>query len=117
MNHADGDGCRIQRSAIPWSDIDRVTPFLLHRGEPPQRQGGRLNEARDHHLRRRAERSLAESSWNGSSATVVLVPVYNDWASLAQLLPELDRVLQAHDREADVLVVDDGSTIEPAPTA
>jgi hypothetical protein len=72
-----------------------------------------LNETRDYQRGRQAEGSLAESPWNGSSATVVLVPVYNDWASLAKLLPELDRVLRAHDREADVLVVDDGSTSEP----
>ena len=44
---------------------------------------------------------------------VVLIPVFNDWESLAQLLPKLDSVLAAHFLSVDVLVVDDGSTVEP----
>ncbi|HWO42215.1 MAG TPA: glycosyltransferase [Candidatus Eisenbacteria bacterium] len=45
---------------------------------------------------------------------IILMPVYNDWAALALLLPALDRALSAKSLEADVLVVDDGST-EPQP--
>ena len=48
------------------------------------------------------------------SHVVILIPVYNDWASLALLLPALDAALGAHFRMADVLIVDDGS-ITPEP--
>ncbi len=44
---------------------------------------------------------------------MILVPVFNDWDSLDKLLPKLDQVLAGHGLEADVLVVDDGSTLEP----
>jgi len=44
---------------------------------------------------------------------VVLIPVFNDWDSLGELLPTLDSVLAARGLKADVLVVDDGSTLEP----
>jgi polyisoprenyl-phosphate glycosyltransferase len=44
----------------------------------------------------------------------IMIPVFNDWASLAQLLPRLDRALASHFLTVDVLVIDDGSTIEPA---
>jgi glycosyltransferase involved in cell wall biosynthesis len=43
-----------------------------------------------------------------------LIPVFNDWAALAQLLPQLDDALHQHALRADVLIVDDGST-EPPP--
>ena len=44
---------------------------------------------------------------------VILIPIFNDWESLALLLPRLDDALAARGLEADVLVVDDGSTAEP----
>ena len=43
----------------------------------------------------------------------MLIPVFNDWESLALLLPQLDEALAARGIEADVLVIDDGSTTEP----
>ena len=46
----------------------------------------------------------------------VLIPVFNDWGSLELHLKNLDHVLEAHGVEADLLIVDDGSTIPPAPT-
>jgi glycosyltransferase involved in cell wall biosynthesis len=48
-----------------------------------------------------------------SGEVVILIPAFNDWPSLAQLLPRLDSVLAAHGIAADVLIVDDGSTTEP----
>jgi hypothetical protein len=59
----------------------------------------------------RTSDSFAGTSRTGS--IVILIPVFNDWDSLARLLHRLDAVMAAHDRTADILVVDDGSTIEP----
>jgi polyisoprenyl-phosphate glycosyltransferase len=50
---------------------------------------------------------------NKAVQTVILIPVFNDWASVAQLLPKLDSVLASHFVTVDVLVVDDGSTVLP----
>jgi polyisoprenyl-phosphate glycosyltransferase len=41
---------------------------------------------------------------------VILLPVFNDWAALRKLLGGLDLALASGAIEADVLVVDDGST-------
>jgi len=41
---------------------------------------------------------------------VILIPVFNDWESLALLVPELDRSLVAASGSVDLIVVDDGST-------
>ncbi len=49
----------------------------------------------------------------GLDSIVILIPVFNDWTSLARLLPDLDAILTAHGLEAEVLVVDDGSTTGP----
>jgi hypothetical protein len=48
-----------------------------------------------------------------AASVVVLIPVYNDWESLAHLLPRLDKSLAEWDFAVDVLVVDDGSTTQP----
>jgi glycosyltransferase involved in cell wall biosynthesis len=45
----------------------------------------------------------------------ILIPVFDDWESLAKLLPEIDAVLGASSFEGHVIVVDDGSTLA-APT-
>jgi len=47
---------------------------------------------------------------------VVLIPVFNDWGSLELLLNNLDQVMRAHHIEADLWIVDDGSTIPPDET-
>jgi glycosyltransferase involved in cell wall biosynthesis len=41
---------------------------------------------------------------------VILLPVFNDWAALRKLLGGLDLALASGAIEADILVVDDGST-------
>jgi glycosyltransferase involved in cell wall biosynthesis len=43
----------------------------------------------------------------------VLIPIFNDWSVVALLLPKLDAVLASHAIEADLLLVDDGSTVPP----
>lgn len=45
---------------------------------------------------------------------VILIPVYNDWESVALLLPELDAAVAHAATHTHVLLVDDGST-QPAP--
>jgi glycosyltransferase involved in cell wall biosynthesis len=45
---------------------------------------------------------------------LIVVPVFNDWDSLSGLLSGLENVLREADMEAEVMAVDDGSTI-PAP--
>lgn len=45
---------------------------------------------------------------------LILVPVFNDWHALELLLPQIDRNLAARHARADVIVVDDASTITPA---
>jgi polyisoprenyl-phosphate glycosyltransferase len=44
---------------------------------------------------------------------VILIPVYNDWTCLDALLTILDRELGAEGISANILVVDDGSTVPP----
>ncbi len=43
---------------------------------------------------------------------VVLIPSYNDWEALSLLLPSLDEALESGGRQAELVIVDDGSTIE-----
>lgn len=45
-----------------------------------------------------------------ADALVVVIPVYNDWAAVALLLPRLDDALAAAGTTARVVLVDDGST-------
>jgi hypothetical protein len=43
----------------------------------------------------------------------VLIPIYNDWNVVRLLLLELDRVLAESRLSADIVLVDDGSTVRP----
>src|SRR5690349_20709352 len=43
----------------------------------------------------------------------ILIPIFNDWEVAALLIPRLDRVLTDHGLKADVLLVDDGSSLQP----
>ncbi len=45
----------------------------------------------------------------------ILIPIYNDWESLQQLLPALEAELRATGHTARVLLVDDGSSLEAGP--
>lgn len=45
---------------------------------------------------------------------VVLIPVFDDWASLALLLPEIDETLRDDSRTVSVILVDDCSLQPPA---
>jgi polyisoprenyl-phosphate glycosyltransferase len=107
--------------------------LATHEGLPDmeRRQGQhRIDSARDLEIRKHGAASRRafdqptgrnsssgddDSSGSRAGNAVMLIPVFNDWASLAQLLPRLDSVLAAHFLTVDVLVVDDGSTIEPEP--
>jgi glycosyltransferase involved in cell wall biosynthesis len=46
---------------------------------------------------------------------IILMPVYNDWGALSVLLPALERELNVHGLRAEVLMVDDGSTVPALP--
>lgn len=46
----------------------------------------------------------------------IVIPIYNDWDSVSQLLPQLAAQLADCGREADVLIADDQSTEPPPPT-
>jgi len=48
-----------------------------------------------------------------STSTVILIPVFNDWAAARLLLQDTDQVLAAEGLEARILFVDDGSTEPP----
>lgn len=50
---------------------------------------------------------------NQSQQVLFVIPVFNDWASLETLLEHLDRALSCEKIRAEVLVVDDASTISP----
>lgn len=44
----------------------------------------------------------------------ILIPIFNDWSVVAQLLPKIDRVMKERQLSLDVVLVDDGSTVGPA---
>ena len=46
---------------------------------------------------------------------IILIPLFNDWDTFAKLAVRLDAVLAASDREADILIVDDASVVDPDP--
>lgn len=48
-----------------------------------------------------------------SSSIQIVIPIFNDWAALRLLLPALDAALGAAALSAAVLVVDDGSHVDP----
>ena len=48
------------------------------------------------------------------SDLIVLLPVFNDWAVVTQLLPQLDDVLHGEGVRSEVLLIDDASTETPS---
>jgi polyisoprenyl-phosphate glycosyltransferase len=50
---------------------------------------------------------------SGRNDLLILIPIYNDWDAVGLLLPSLDGVLAGAGLIADVLLVDDGSTVRP----
>jgi glycosyltransferase involved in cell wall biosynthesis len=78
----------------------------------PQQRAKRKRTSLEREERRPGPLDPIASSTRGGSI-LVLIPVFNDWASLAQLFPRLDAALAAEGLAVDVLVVDDGSTAEP----
>jgi glycosyltransferase involved in cell wall biosynthesis len=48
---------------------------------------------------------------NTDGGLIILMPVYNDWKALSLLLPKLDKQLGENGFVADILIVDDGSTV------
>jgi hypothetical protein len=45
--------------------------------------------------------------------TVIVTPVFNDWAALSQLIPELEMLNLSEEVRFSLLVIDDGSS-EPS---
>lgn len=56
---------------------------------------------------------MSASSCPHNGTLVILVPLFDDWASFRLLVVEINRVLTEHDLLARVLVVDDGSPTPP----
>ena len=57
-----------------------------------------------------------ESAWGLGThpgRVLILIPLFNDWESFAELAPKLDDALAENGLAADILVVDDGSIVEP----
>lgn len=46
---------------------------------------------------------------------LVLIPTFNDWEALAEVLPRLDAALAAQGMVADILIVDDASVVDASP--
>jgi hypothetical protein len=62
----------------------------------------------------RGRRGVGGSGAIASDTVAILMPLYNDWASLEMLLADLDAVLARERVSARVVVVDDGSTLAPS---
>ena len=56
-----------------------------------------------------------ESERSSGTPFIILIPLFNDWDTFAKLAVQLDEVLAASNREADILIVDDASVVDPDP--
>ena len=54
-----------------------------------------------------------QSGTSAYASLQIVIPVYNDWESVSLLLPLVDEQFRASGVPADVLLVDDGSTLAP----
>lgn len=57
----------------------------------------------------------ASASPGGRSQVLVLMPVYNDWESAAQVIGDIDRLSRDWDGGVKVLIVDDASSVPATP--
>ena len=57
----------------------------------------------------------ADSEHSAGTPFIILIPLFNDWDAFAKLAVRLDDVLTASKREADILIVDDASVVDPDP--
>lgn len=55
---------------------------------------------------------MANGQWQLSMSLLILIPIFNDWEAAGLLLKRLDGVMQASGLRPEVLLVDDGSTLE-----
>ncbi|MDB5353146.1 MAG: glycosyl transferase [Planctomycetota bacterium] len=55
----------------------------------------------------------AQETRAAGGSVVILIPLFDDWESFAELAPRLDEALALAGETADVLIVDDGSALEP----
>src|SRR6266568_9057633 len=79
----------------------------LHPCDQPIRETHRAPESR---------RAIAVTDPDtGNHGLIILMPVYNDWGALSILLPSLERELNVGGLRAEVLMVDDGSTVPVPP--
>ena len=85
---------------VPQSNDKLPAPHSRHRAEKGPRDS--LGPNRDDESPRREK----------AEEIVILIPVFNDWASLAELLPRLDQELSRSGVGADFLIVDDGSLLD-----
>ena len=85
----------------PKSDDESPAPPLGRRTDGGRRESPDSSPAHESRSRRQPDE------------IVILIPVFNDWDSLAELLPRLDQELSRSGMDVDVLIVDDGSLLDP----
>ncbi len=90
-----------------WQAIDH------ERSKRIKKHTAASGRASDRRIGRNLSLDDAGSREEKGGEAILLIPVFNDWASLAQLLPKLDTALASHFLTVDILVVDDGSTMDP----
>lgn len=56
---------------------------------------------------------MNESTTANPSSLTILIPVYNDWCALTELIPAIDQALASTDCRAQLLVINDGSQTPP----
>ncbi len=111
---------KVPRKSIPFNGGIRGRAAALSR-HPAGWQRSQVAVNHDHYESRMRRRDCAcprrrenRSSLPGSRF-IILIPLFNDWDTFAKLAAQLDEVLAAGNREADILIVDDASVIDADP--